>query len=238
MRLELRKVCCRFGDFSLKDISLNLDERQYWVLLGPSGSGKTLLLQTIAGFHPPDSGQLLLDGRDATHQAPEERGLGLVFQQAALFEHMSVVDNIAYGLRVRRVNSQQRASRIERMVETLGLGPVLSRPVATLSGGEAQRVAIARALAIEPGLLLLDEPLSMLDHNTRLELREQLRRIHRELGTTVLHVTHSRDEARALGDHLAVMVDGRVIQAGDCERVFGAPCDASVASFLGVSAEK
>jgi len=238
MRLELRSVGCRFGEFSLKDISLKLDDGQYWVLLGPSGSGKTVLLQTIAGFHAPDSGQILLGGRDATREPPERRELGLVFQHAALFEHMSAADNVAYGLRVRRVNARERTRRVDRLVEVLGLGRVLSRPVATLSGGEAQRVAIARALAIEPALLLLDEPLSMLDHNTRLELREQLRRIHRELSTTVLHVTHSRDEARALGDHLAVMMDGRVMQAGGCEELFGEPCDPSVASFLGVATEE
>jgi ABC-type sugar transport system ATPase subunit len=148
---------------------------------------------------------------------------------------MSVTENIAYGLRVRSLSHKERSRRVGRIVETLGLGPVLPRPVATLSGGEAQRVAIARALAIEPALLLLDEPLSMLDHNARLELREQLRWIHQELGTTTLHVTHSREEARVLGDHLAVMVDGQVIQSGTYAAVLEAPNCEVVSSFLGVS---
>lgn len=236
MTLELRSLGCRFGAFALRDISLKLEKGQYWVLLGPSGCGKTVLLQTIAGFHKPTSGQICIEGRDATYEAPETRGLGVVFQQAALFEHFSVADNVAYGLRVRRVPAEERTRRVERIVDSLQLGPVLSSPVATLSGGEAQRVAIARALAIEPALLLLDEPLSMLDHNTRIELGERLSFIHRELGTTTLHVTHSRQEARALGDHTAVMLGGSLIQAGPSQEVFQKPYCRFVASFLGLDA--
>ena len=236
MTLELRRLGRRFGEFALRDISLRLEPGQYCVLLGPSGCGKSVLLQTIAGFHAPDSGQVLLSGRDATREPPEKRGLGVVFQQAALFEHMSVQDNIGYAPRVRRLPVAERARRVASMVELLQLGPVLGRPVATLSGGEAQRVAIARALAVSPRLLLLDEPLSMLDHNTRLELRERLASIHRELGTTTLHVTHSREEARALGDRLAVMVGGCVVQCGTSDEVFSRPACPFVASFLGSTA--
>jgi molybdate/tungstate transport system ATP-binding protein len=156
-----------------------------------------------------------------------------VFQQAALFPHISVSDNIEYGLRARRMPSPERVQRRDGIVEALGLAPVLSRPVPTLSGGEAQRVAIARALAIRPEILLLDEPLSLLDHNARLDLRDELARVHRELELTTLHVTHSRDEARSLGDHVAVMVGGYVVQRGTTEEVFARPACRFVAAFLG-----
>jgi len=234
VRLEVVGLSRRFGDFALTDVSLRVERGDYWALLGPSGCGKSMLLQTIAGFHVPDRGGVALDGRDATDEPPERRDIGLVFQQAALFPHMSVVENIAYGLRARRIAADERARRVDEMVALLRLEPVLSRPVATLSGGEAQRVAVARALAIRPRLLLLDEPLSLIDHNARLELREHLVRVHRELGTTTVHVTHSRDEARAVGDHVAVMLAGHIVQSGPVGAVFaGARCS-FVAAFLGL----
>jgi molybdate transport system ATP-binding protein len=224
----------RFGDFSLDDVSIRIDDGQYWVVLGPSGSGKSLLLETIAGFHVPDTGRVTIDGDDVTSAAPEKRRVGLVFQRAALFPHHTVAGNIEYGLRVRGTPPAERARVVDELIERLRLRSVVSRPVATLSGGEAQRVAIARALAIRPSLLLLDEPLSMLDHNARLELQAELRRLHTELGTRTIHVTHSREEAAALSDHCAVMLGGRIVQKGTWDELSTRPRCPFVAHFLGV----
>ena len=192
--IELANLHCTFGDFALRDISLRIGKGEYWVILGPSGCGKSVLLQTIAGFFAPARGRIVVNGRDVTETPPEHRKMGLVFQQAALFPHKSVRENIGYGLRARKVARQEVDRAVDDLVERLGLQAILARPVATLSGGEAQRVAVARALAIKPDLLLLDEPMSALDHNTRLELQVELARLHLELGLTTVHVTHSREK--------------------------------------------
>ena len=234
MTLALRDISRRFGDFALREIDLDVAAGDYWVVLGPSGAGKSMLLHTIAGFHRPDCGTIHLADRDATEEPPERRDIGLVFQQAALFPHLSVADNIGYGL-VHRLSASERARRIDELVTAMALGKLLTRPVATLSGGEAQRVAIARALAIRPVLLLLDEPLSLVDHNARMELRETIAKVHRDFSMTTLHVTHSREEAQALGDHLAIMLDGHIVQSGPTEQVFTAPRCGFVADFLGVA---
>jgi ABC-type sugar transport system ATPase subunit len=232
--ISIEHITARFGDFALEDVSLGVDEGQYWVILGPSGSGKSLLLETIAGFHPPDGGRVVIDGRDVTDAPPERRGVGLVFQHRALFPHHSVSGNIEYGLRVRGVPAGERKRVVADLVERLDLAGVVARPVATLSGGEAQRVAIARALAVRPSVLLLDEPLSMVDHNARLDLQTELKRIHAELGTRTIHVTHSREEAAALGDHCAVMLGGRIVQAGTLAELNAHPRCPFVARFLGL----
>ena len=232
--IELASVHLAFDGFALRDISLRIGKGEYWVIVGPSGCGKSVLMQTIAGFFSPDRGQIQVEGRDVTLLPPERRRMGLVFQQAALFPHKSVVENIAYGLRARRAPRGEIERTIDELVERLGLGPIVGRPVPTLSGGEAQRVAVARALAIRPDLLLLDEPMSALDHNTRLELQAELRTLHRELGLTTLHVTHSREEAAALGDHLAVMLGGRIVQQGVAAEVTARPRCPFVARFLGL----
>ncbi len=232
--IEVSHLGCRFGDFALQDVSLRIEKSQYWVLLGPSGCGKSVLLQTIAGFFTPSAGQVVLDGRDATALPPEQRNIGLVFQQAALFPHLSVRANIEYGLRARRIPAQERHRAVDELIERLGLQAIVPRPVATLSGGEAQRVAIARALAPKPVLLLLDEPLSALDHNARLELQAELARVHKTLGLTTLHVTHSREEAAALSDRLAIMNRGRIVQTGTMAEVSAQPRCPFVARFLGL----
>jgi ABC-type sugar transport system ATPase subunit len=233
--VEIRGLSRRFEDFALERVHLRLLPGEYWVLLGPSGCGKSLLLQTVTGLHQPDEGQVVLKGRDVTDLPPEARDIGLVFQQAALFPHYTVRGNIEYGLKARGVGEAQRRQRVEEIVEALGLSGILSRPVATLSGGEAQRVAIARAIAIRPAVLLLDEPLSLVDHNARLELQSEIKRIHREFSLTTLHVTHSRDEAQAMGDHCAVMLHGAIVQRGPTAEVFGKPRCAFVARFLGIA---
>ena len=233
MSLAVRGLSRRFGDFALDRVHLRLAAGEYWVLLGPSGCGKSLLLQTLTGLHTPDEGSVSIADRDVTALAPEARDIGLVFQQAALFPHYDVLGNIEYGLKARRMGQPERKNRVEEIVAAMRLEPILGRPVATLSGGEAQRVASARALAIRPTVLLLDEPLSLVDHNARLDLQAELRRIHAELKLTTLHVTHSRDEARALGDHCAVMFAGAIVQSGKTEEVFQRPRCPFVAKFLG-----
>jgi len=235
MSLQVHDLVRRFGTFALQGVSLELPTGAYGVLLGRSGAGKSLLLQTIAGLHAPESGTISLLGRDVARVPAERRGVGFVFQQSALFPHHDVCGNIEYGLRARRVPSAERRQRVEEMVQLLGLEDVVSRPVATLSGGEGQRVAIARALAIRPSLLLLDEPLSLVDANGRRELREVLRRLHAELGLTTLHVTHDREEALSLSDHCAVLEDGAVVQAGRTAEVFDRPASPAVARLLGVA---
>jgi ABC-type Fe3+/spermidine/putrescine transport system ATPase subunit len=232
--ISIEELCCTFGDFALADISLQIEKGSYWVILGPSGCGKSVLLQTLAGFFSPTKGRIRVSGSDITQLPPERRKMGLVFQQAALFPHKSVRENIAYGLRARKMPAEAIARKVDQLVERLGLGAILARPVATLSGGEAQRIAVARALAIEPDLLLLDEPMSALDHNTRIELQVELARLHRELGLTTLHVTHSREEAAALGDHVAVMLAGRIVQRGPTAEVMARPRCPFVARFLGL----
>jgi ABC-type Fe3+/spermidine/putrescine transport system ATPase subunit len=232
--ISIESLCCTFGDFALRDISLQIEKGSYWVILGPSGCGKSVLLQTVAGFFSPAKGRIRVGGSDITQLPPERRKMGLVFQQAALFPHKSVRENIAYGLRARKMPAEAVTRKVDQLVERLGLGAILARPVATLSGGEAQRIAVARALAIEPDLLLLDEPMSALDHNTRIELQVELARLHKELGLTTLHVTHSREEAAALGDHVAVMLAGRIVQRGPTAEVITRPRCPFVARFLGL----
>jgi ABC-type sugar transport system ATPase subunit len=235
MSLLVRALGRRFGGFALREVSLSLPAGAYGVLLGPSGSGKSLLLHTIAGLHAPETGTVAMAGRDVTRVPAERRGVGFVFQQSSLFPHHDVRGNIEYGLAVRGLPRPERRRRVEEMVELLGLGLIVSRPVATLSGGEGQRVAMARALAVRPSLLLLDEPLSLVDAGGRRELREVLRRVHAELRLTTLHVTHDREEALALGDHCAVMLDGTIAQAGPMAEVFDRPCGPDVARLLGVA---
>jgi ABC-type sugar transport system ATPase subunit len=232
--IELDRVQSAFGEFRLGELSLRFGAGEYWVLLGPSGSGKSLLLHTVTGIHRPDAGRVRIGGVDVTDLGPEARDVGLVFQQSALFPHMSVASNVEYALRVRGVAAAERRQRRNELVESLGLAEVLSRPVATLSGGEAQKVAIARALAAKPSVLLLDEPLGPIDYNARLELQAVLKRVHGRGGLTTLHVTHDREEARTLGDHCAVMFRGRVAQAGETTDVFANPASDSVAQFLGL----
>jgi len=232
--IRLRGLARAFGAFALGPLSLRITRGEYWVLLGPSGAGKSMLLETIAGLHPPDRGSIELAGKDVTAAPPEARGVGFVFQHSALFPHLTVRQNIAYGPSVRGAPRADRERRVDELAVTLRLAGVLARPVATLSGGEAQKIAIARALAPHPEVLLLDEPLGPIDHNGRLELQAELRRIHGELGLTMLHVTHSRDEARALATHCALLVGGRLVQAGPVDDVFTRPRCFFAAHFLGV----
>lgn len=202
-------------------------------LLGPSGCGKSTALRLVAGLERPDSGRILLGGKDATDKPARERGLGVVFQDFALFPHLSAIDNVAYGLAVRGLARAERRAKAAVLLERLGLEGFGRRDVASLSGGERQRVALARALAIDPAAVLLDEPLSSLDPELRKRLRSELRDLQRREGFTSIAVTHDIEEAFLLGDEIALMDEGRVVQRGSPEALWRAPADAGAARFLG-----
>ncbi|MDP2895889.1 MAG: ABC transporter ATP-binding protein [bacterium] len=222
------------GSFRLLIEQLEIQPGEYLVILGPSGAGKSVLLLTVAGLIRPDSGQLFFNGGDVTGLPPEKRDVGLVFQEANLFPHLTVAKNIAFGKRYRRKRAAEIQQRVELLIDMLNIRPLLYRTVEGLSGGEKQRVAIARALSIGPTILLLDEPLGLLDQNTREELRKELRRVHDELRTTTLHVTHDRSEAFTMADRIAILNEGRLAQVGPREEIFTRPASEFVARFLGV----
>jgi len=232
IRLEALRV--RAGDFSLAIDDLSIAPGEYVMVLGPTASGKTVLLETIAGLRRPQAGRVWFGDREVTSEAPEGRGTGLVYQDYALFPHLTVAENISFGLTWRR-SQRNQGSRVSELAAMLGIGGLLKRYPEGLSGGERQRVALARALAIEPEVLLLDEPLSALDGPTRTDLQRQLAQIHRDLGATVMHVTHDLDEALALGDRMAVLMDGRLSQVGVPEYVTRHPADTDVARLVGLA---
>jgi len=231
--IRIESLSKTWGDFSLKNICLEVREGEYFIVLGPTGSGKTLLLELIAGFYYPDKGRIFLKDIDITHLPPKDRGIGFVYQDYMLFPNMNVRDNIAYGIRAKGLEKEV-VKKVEKLANLLGISYLLDRYPSNLSGGEAQRVAIARALAIEPDVLLLDEPLSALDPNLRLEIRKELRKIHKKMRTTTIHVTHSREDAMMLGDKIAVMNEGKIIQVGDAQEIFRRPKSKFVAEFVGV----
>ncbi|WP_148883489.1 tungstate ABC transporter ATP-binding protein WtpC [Thermococcus aciditolerans] len=231
--LEVKSVSKDWKEFRLREISFDVSEGEHFIILGPSGAGKTVLLEIIAGIIEPDAGRVLLNGEDITHWPPERRGLAYIPQNYALFPHMSVFDNIAFGLRLRRVPRAEIERKVKEIAEVLGIAHLLHRKPKTLSGGESQRVAIARALVVEPELLLMDEPFANLDVQTRSKLLGEMKRWRRELGFTALHVTHSFEEAVSLGDRVGVMLDGRLVQTGSVRDVFSRPASEEVARFLG-----
>ena len=238
MSLEISHLSRRFGDFTaLDDVSLSLARGEFVALLGPSGSGKTTLLRLLAGLDFPDLGLLLQDGRDLARVPARERGVGLVFQHYALFRHMTVAENIAFGLRVRprarRPGRAEIAARVQRLLQRVQLEGLGRRFPAQLSGGQRQRVALARALAIEPQLLLLDEPFGALDAQVRLSLRRWLRHLHEELGLTTVFVTHDQEEALELADRVVVMNRGRIEQVGTPEEIYQQPATPFVVEFIG-----
>ena len=205
LRVESLKLKLR--NFELRDISFEVERGEHFAIVGPTGSGKSLLLETIAGIYSPNSGRIIIDGTDVTATPPEKRGVGIVYQDCMLFPHMSVYDNIAYGLRMRRVDRESIRERVRELSEMLGIEKLLDRRPSTLSGGEKQRVAIARALAVKPKIMLLDEPFSALDAETRVRLRDSIFRILRKEGVAVVHVTHIEDDART-ADRVARMREG------------------------------
>lgn len=220
--------------FCLQKVNLTVEEGEFFTLLGPTGAGKTLILESIAGLLPTSSGRIYLNGRDVTRVAPENRGIGIVYQDNALFPHLTVKENIAFGLRYHKKNGRDPGKNLTLLIEQLSLKPLLNRSVENLSGGERQRVALARALAVEPAVLLLDEPLSALDPNFRGEIRCILKRLHMETGITVLMVTHDFAEAHFLADRAAVIYKGKIEQVGYVAEIFTKPTTPLVAGFVGM----
>jgi sulfate transport system ATP-binding protein len=238
MSIEVRDISKRFGAFqALQQVSLQVETGELVALLGPSGSGKTTLLRIIAGLEAADTGAILFHGEDATDRDVRERQVGFVFQHYALFRHLTVFDNVAFGLEVRprrdRVSKEAIRSRVHDLLELVQLRELAQRYPSQLSGGQRQRVALARALAIEPRVLLLDEPFGALDAQVRQELRRWLRRLHDELKITGLLVTHDQEEALEVADRVVVMNDGRVEQVGTPEQVYDQPASPFVFNFLG-----
>lgn len=226
--IRLEGITVTTGDFTLHDVSLEVPEGGYALLIGPTGSGKTTLLETVAGYLPPSKGKVWLHNEEVTALPPEKRGVGFVYQDHLLFPHLSVAGNISYGLPV-----TGHESRVAELAEALGISSLLERSVERLSGGERQRVALARALAPRPSVLLLDEPFAALDPSTRASLRRTLLALQRKERVTILQVSHDFDEALRLGDLVAVLADGKVLQQGTPEEVFRRPNSAFVAQFTG-----
>jgi spermidine/putrescine transport system ATP-binding protein len=224
------------GDRAVDDVSLALAPGEFFALLGPSGCGKTTTLRMLAGLETPTDGQVRLDGVDVTDRPANRRDVGLVFQDLVLFPHMTVAENVAYGLARAGVEREERDERVAAMLDLVGLAGFGERDPASLSGGQRQRVALARSLVTEPAVLLLDEPLSSLDRGLREELQTELTRIQREVGTTFLYVTHDQESAMAMADRVAVMNDGQLVETGPPETLYREPATAFVARFFGDAA--
>ncbi len=234
--VELRRIVKQFGDFTaVHEMDLDIAEGSFVTLLGPSGCGKTTTLRMIAGLEQPTAGDILVKGKRINDVPIHRRNLGLVFQNYALFPHKTVFDNVAFGLKYRKVDRQTTAERVRRALQLVRLPQMEDRHPAQLSGGQQQRIALARAIVIEPHVLLLDEPLSALDANLRENMRIELKRIQRELGITTIFVTHDQAEALAMSDRIVVMSDGFVEQVGPPEEVYNQPTSEFVAGFLGNS---
>jgi len=232
--IRLERVSTIFGKVrAVDDVELTINDQEFVVLLGPSGCGKTTLLRSVAGLEQIHSGRVLLAGREVTDLPPRKRDIAMVFQSYAVFPHLTVFENIAFGLRMKRVGGPEVTRRVESAAELLHIGEFLQRHPAQLSGGQRQRVAVARAIAMESGVILMDEPLSNLDALLRVEMRAELKRLLREIKATTIYVTHDQVEALSMGDRIAVMRAGKVVQVGNPLEVYDAPADRFVGSFIG-----
>ncbi|MCC6471082.1 MAG: ABC transporter ATP-binding protein [Alphaproteobacteria bacterium] len=232
--LAIQGLYKRYGDVqALAPTDLDVAQGEFFALIGPSGSGKSTLLGSIAGFVPPSGGRILVGGVDVVSVPPYRRNIGMVFQNYALFPHMVVFDNIAFPLRMRKVAETEIRTRVERMLAVVRLEGMGARRTSQLSGGQQQRVALARAAVYDPPLLLMDEPLGALDKNLREEMQDEIKQFHRQIGATVLYVTHDQDEAARLSDRIAIVNHGRIVQVGAPRELYEAPCNSFVASFLG-----
>ncbi len=229
--ISIKNLKVDLGSFLLRDINLDIEPGEYFITLGPTGAGKTVLLEAIAGLYPVLDGEIWIDGREITRLNSEKRGIGIVYQDQALFPHLSIEENIAFGLRMKKYPKREIKAKIDDMAEVVGISHLLKRSPVTLSGGEKQRVALARALVTEPKVLLLDEPLSALDPETRERMQGELKETHRRVKVTIIHVTHDFEEAIALGHRVAVLNDGRIAQIGIPEEILRHPNSEFVARF-------
>ena len=230
--LEVKDLCVQMGKFFLKNVNLEVRDGEYFVLLGPTGSGKSVLLESIAGLTSITSGEVWINGRDVTDLNLEKRKIGFAFQDYALYRHLSVRDNISFGLMWKNQKQKDIDKAVDKAVELLHLENLLDKRSWTLSGGESQKIALARAISIKPDLLILDEPLSAVDAETKEDYERELRELHDHLGLTTIHVTHSFEEAVALGDRIAVIMDGEILQVGTPEEIFLYPQSEKLARFL------
>jgi sulfate/thiosulfate transport system ATP-binding protein len=234
MAIEVRDVSKRFGDFTaLEDVSITVGDGALTALLGPSGSGKSTLLRVIAGLETPDTGEVVIGGEDVTEAPARSRGVGFVFQHYAPFKHMTVHDNVAFGLSVRKRPKEEIRARVAELLALVRLDGLAARYPSQLSGGQLQRMALARALAVQPQVLLLDEPFGALDAQVRAELREWLRRLHEEIHVTTIFVTHDQEEAMEVAEQIVVMNHGRIEQAGSPSHLYESPENEFVMSFIG-----
>ena len=234
MSIEISQVNKKFGDFvALDDINLSIPTGQLTALLGPSGGGKSTLLRIVAGLESSDSGTVTIEGIESTHLPPQKRNVGFVFQHYAAFKHMSVAKNVAFGLEIRKRPKDEVTRRVQELLELVHLSQFAHRLPAQLSGGQRQRMALARALAVEPTVLLLDEPFGALDAKVRKELRDWLRRLHDEVHVTTVFVTHDQEEALEVADQIVVINDGRIEQIGSPDELYDKPANDFVMSFLG-----
>ena len=231
--LEIKNISKKYKDFDLNNINFSVETGEYFVLLGESGAGKSLILEIIAGLIIPDNGKIFLNGNDITNVKIQKRNIGLVFQDYAVFPHLTVHENIAYSLHSKKLSKSAINNKVVELANKTGIGNLLKRKPSTLSGGELQRVSLARTLALEPICLLLDEPLSSLDIQLRNELQQLLRKLHDE-GITIIHVTHNFDEAVALANKVGIIQNGRIIQTGAPKEVFHNPKSKFVANFTGI----
>jgi molybdate transport system ATP-binding protein len=234
MALHVESVSKTLGDFSLHNISFDVNAGEYFMILGPTGAGKTIVLETIAGIHTPDSGRICWDGENITLAEPRARNIGVVYQDYMLFSHLTVADNIGFGLRQQKMDRKSIRRSVEEMADMLDICHLLLRFPGTLSGGEQQRVALARALILKPHVLLLDEPMNALDTAMRERMRKELSRIHRLTGTTVIQITHHFEDVFMLADRIVIMKNGTIVQVGEPSEVFWHPKDTFVAEFLGI----
>jgi iron(III) transport system ATP-binding protein len=236
MRIAVENITKRFGALAaVSDVSLAIEQGEMFTLLGPSGCGKTTLLRLLAGFYAPDAGAIRFGDRVVNEVPPHERGIGMVFQNYALWPHMTVSENVAYGLKLRKVNVADMARRVHEVLDKVGLAGLGERYPGQLSGGQQQRVALARALVLNPQMLLLDEPLSNLDAKIRVQVRAEIRKLQKELGITAVYVTHDQEEALAMSDRIAVFNHGKTCQVGPPKALYERPANRFVADFIGIN---